>query len=617
MEEDAKLAALAQEHIATVTSDSGTDKTNVAVTHTTVLVTCHEPGAEPEDLSSPGDVEALEHTPSPSTISVDGVKSSDVEALEHTPSPSTISVDGVKSSDDALSDDELDTMFYSLPASTPIPLQQESHLHLHDSPFSSPPSSFEPDEHFLGDHLFPQDRSSSDPSPQALRETSPEVQQTSSDQKTEPVRILPQVLDSPPSIASSPRVLGSPPSTASSPREGKLTSIMSATTEHPLGPDSSSLKKQQPPHTVRSQDPYGSFVNIERDDLFPIQEDYFTSEQREKDNTYGSSWSSSKSGRHHATKREQETRKPTAAASSFPRSSSKSSASPPRLNSGGKVPPPRPASSPKLREKLRHSRSASSQGSAEQGSTKGLVAQDKPETIPSDEESVRVKLVTPLGHARPESKSSPRSISASLGDLTGEPKGTVPGQRLASTASLPAKVATEDLFPLDRELERAHPQKQAASVKKSPKFEAIPEMDPSSRRERYAASKEASVSSKQDDKFLFSDDSRLPVKASPEEPELIPELPPSYHLLLAGILYIYYSFNFIPYLSGLFAGFLLVYLMGGTAFIYFARHSEGGKEKEPKSPRLSQNFVDRMKVKFENVKVYQVSSIYIELIFLN
>ena len=94
-----------------------------------------------------------------------------------------------------------------------------------------------------------------------------------------------------------------------------------------------------------------------------------------------------------------------------------------------------------------------------------------------------------------------------------------------------------------------------------------------------------------------------------EEESQQASLPMAYHLLLAGVLYLYYSLNFSDYLAGLLAGFLLVYLTLGVAFVYYVHQVERSgevKEKTSGSIQLSESFVKRMSVDFDNIRVYQV-----------
>ncbi len=89
-----------------------------------------------------------------------------------------------------------------------------------------------------------------------------------------------------------------------------------------------------------------------------------------------------------------------------------------------------------------------------------------------------------------------------------------------------------------------------------------------------------------------------------EEPHLT--LP--YHLVLSIALYLYYTFNPWAYLSGLFTGFLLVYLLVGTLFVVYVDTQEQEKEesKEEKMIRPSKDFLRRLNTDFSKVSNYQV-----------
>lgn len=104
--------------------------------------------------------------------------------------------------------------------------------------------------------------------------------------------------------------------------------------------------------------------------------------------------------------------------------------------------------------------------------------------------------------------------------------------------------------------------------------------------------------------------------ASAADPDdLFPPLSPSYHMLLAGILYLYFSLNIFPYLAGLVSGFFLFFLTIGALFIYYAHNGtkEAGTTEGSASYRvLSNDFVKRMNVNFHQIKRYEVCG----LIFL-
>ena len=92
-----------------------------------------------------------------------------------------------------------------------------------------------------------------------------------------------------------------------------------------------------------------------------------------------------------------------------------------------------------------------------------------------------------------------------------------------------------------------------------------------------------------------------------EDNELYLTLP--YHLALSVILYLYYSLNIFPYLAGLFAGFLTLFLFLGSVFIYYVHAIEREQQERSQQLRdvkLSDDFVQTMKADFIKLEVYQV-----------
>ena len=87
-----------------------------------------------------------------------------------------------------------------------------------------------------------------------------------------------------------------------------------------------------------------------------------------------------------------------------------------------------------------------------------------------------------------------------------------------------------------------------------------------------------------------------------------PHLTLPYHLVLSIVLYLYYTFNPWTYLSGLFTGFLLVYLLVGTIFVLYVDTQE--QEEESKDERRkrwpSEDFLRRLNADFSKVRDYQV-----------
>lgn len=75
------------------------------------------------------------------------------------------------------------------------------------------------------------------------------------------------------------------------------------------------------------------------------------------------------------------------------------------------------------------------------------------------------------------------------------------------------------------------------------------------------------------------------------------------HLLLVGILYIYYSFNPFVYLAGLMAGFLTFYLLLGAVFVLYVQNEEEvASSAESPIPELSPDFMKSMSVRLEDYK---------------
>lgn len=81
------------------------------------------------------------------------------------------------------------------------------------------------------------------------------------------------------------------------------------------------------------------------------------------------------------------------------------------------------------------------------------------------------------------------------------------------------------------------------------------------------------------------------------------------HLLLVGILYIYYSFNPFVYLAGLMAGFLTFYLLLGAVFVLYVQNEEEvAASAESPIPDLSPGFMKSMGVRLEDYeKRFKVS----------
>ena len=109
---------------------------------------------------------------------------------------------------------------------------------------------------------------------------------------------------------------------------------------------------------------------------------------------------------------------------------------------------------------------------------------------------------------------------------------------------------------------------------------------------------------------LSQAESKLPSEDSDE-----PELTLTYHLLLACLLYFHYTFSSSSYLAGLLTGFLLVFLLVGSVFIYYVSTIESEKrEKKNRRSRFvqpSEDFLRTMDVNFEKIKNYKVRAVHV------
>ena len=381
------------------------------------------------------------------------------------------------------------------------------------------------------------------------------------------------------------------------PRSGNENVLLFDASEHPLSPNTS--YEERLPHAeettagLREQrDPLDSFVKVDKDDLFPIEEDYFTEEP-----------SATQTG--HITGRTSSSSKPSHPA--VPPRPYQPPARParPKLvkrNSAGKSPPPRPSYSPKLRHK-EPSSSAAVQETAVDG-----------QESRSDGAGVRVKLVQPLGHAPPprEGKSplpshdSRFTASTEVGPLAKE-RVHVPGSNrisLSSSAPDPSSLLTKR----GSLTEHSHSQ----SKPDSPKPSAITESKSTSE------TATAAIETEQKEDVLFDEDNDKP---QPDYQDLLlPNLPLKFLVSLSVPLYLHFSLNIFPYVSGFLAGFLLFYLTAGAALIYYVAIVEGGRggEEEGKgrkslSPRLSEEFVKRMNVDFSQLGGYKVRIYFVAL----
>ena len=251
---------------------------------------------------------------------------------------------------------------------------------------------------------------------------------------------------------------------------------------------------------------------------------------------------------------------------------SKASPSPPTHRRSVKTtPPPRPALSPKLKQKMMQKQQTPSSGVEARGH--------------QHEGEARRKLVQPLGCSPPASDHSPTRLETSLGSVTSS---TTSPHSDSNASSLSAKVEekripADDLF-LEDNLVTSNSEAVTSKVKAATLSSDKPEGD-----QAEAVPKEATPSSDEEETDYYF----------------------NYHLFFAACLYFYYSLNIFPYLSGFFAGFFALYLTVGSVFIFYVQTVEkyqSGDRKEDKLLEPSREFTERMHVDFENLRVYKVCS---------
>ena len=239
--------------------------------------------------------------------------------------------------------------------------------------------------------------------------------------------------------------------------------------------------------------------------------------------------------------------------------------SPSRQNSSGKVAPPRPPRSPQLnsRLKLRQQR--------ETGNHPNITSPHEPSTTPNSPparpqgpevavERATVRNIQPLG-AVPASVPQTmhqRNVSRKL------PTGEIvsPTESLGSSVDPPSTIAsspTGDVFETHKAVTTPQPHDYSTS-------------EP-----------------------CTSDDGRF------LEP---PFLPLYIHLLIAGGLYFYYTFNPFVYLAGLMAGFLTFYLVLGAVFVTYVQKEEAeaaaAASADSPAPELSPDFMRSMNIRLED-----------------
>lgn len=373
-------------------------------------------------------------------------------------------------------------------------------------------------------------------------------------------------------------------------REGGSAHLDSGVFEH-YGTESDSTPEREREKTVRRE---RRKVEDDKDggkeeELFIIEEDYFaaahdaqhlavrtTPLSRPEDHTHFSPATSLDTSDDHAH--------PSTAVPPLKPSSS-SSTTYPRGNGKYKAaPPPRPPLSPLMRKKLNAKR-------APAGIAPPL----------SGANEVRVKYVQPLGRAKPwnQSEAVPNRKTeleerVVADDLFLEDTKKLEDSRTATSLS--------DEMKMERKLVSLTDQVESSHVKPADTATAeVRELSPgNSDHPDYTCASQSSITSTSTATVSYVEDR-----------ELYLTLP--YHFALSALLYFYYSLNIFPYLAGLFAGFFTLFLFLGSIFIYYV-HTIEKEQKERKQQqrlrdvKLSDDFVQTMRVDFTKLKVYQVRS---------
>ena len=422
-------------------------------------------------------------------------------------------------------------------------VRPEDHLSPQETPLSSLPSSYE------GDHRF------IDRSP---RESSPISDHPLDALVTKPPSKAPDLFggSDKPSEAEVTIVLESAPvliPQAATTKPSSSVFTPTSSTEHPL---SKALPPQAgtPPDPLEQPQPAASATKD--DDLFEILEDYYTSERV-------SSMSNSSGPKSKRTLSDQSQRAV---------EDSASLGVDPMKITKKKVPPPRPAMSPQLKQRL-------SEGSL----------QRPPRQVAGGgrtSNGVRVKHVKPLGRS---SVALVQETAISSTPTDSSRQRSVLRDHLESAArdSEPTSMEgaeSDGLFPDEPTISEQADVLQAAAEKEAEPLRA--------------KAKDLLFEEIDEEKAKLTDDSEAP------------DLSISYHLLLSFALYVYYSLNVFPYVAGFFAGFLLLFVVVGAAFVYHAHSEEGGgasqRGRGKQALRLSQAFVNRMQVQFDKLKTYEV-----------
>ena len=260
--------------------------------------------------------------------------------------------------------------------------------------------------------------------------------------------------------------------------------------------------------------------------------------------------------------------------------SAKTPSTPPKKNSTGKIPPPRPAVSPKLRHRMVQKQSAPESSRV---------------SVQQEDDMAKAKIVQPLGQA-PQSRAvhdhSPAHSDSPSTCLSSHVATVLPQTQHSNNGSIVNPPTSEKRIPADdlflEDLDAPDNDQIAGNL--SPVTDSpLPSGKPETEQAVHAPETGESEDEEEEDYYFF------------------------YHLFFAGCLYFYYSLNIFPYLSGFFAGFLGLYLTIGSIFIFYVQTVEKyqvGDGKEDKLLRPSREFTECMKVDFDDLQVYKVSYMY-------
>ena len=367
----------------------------------------------------------------------------------------------------------------------------------------------------------------------------------------------------------------------------------------------------------------------DKDDLFEIHSDHFAGE--------GTSQTSFAAGTT-AVPRHM-TSGPSHLSSSPPRARhGPSSTTGRKKNSAGKTPPPRPPpASPRSQRRstssTRHNSASPSPLSGHVTSSSSHVTGTSPPSghvtsssshvtgtsppsghvtsplshVTRTEGGVAVKLVRPLGRAKVDVKPT---LVVTRKDMEGEGEGGFGDDREASE---------DELFPEDKKKVREPVIEEAVGQSDHTRQESLV-IPPPTTTTATTTTTTTSVPRHQNHSPFLPDEEERAAGASvlersedrsrPHHPSET-HLTMPYHLLLTLLLYLYYSLNISPYLAGLLAGTLTLYMFLGSVFIYYVHYIEREREERRQESRraavkVSEDFVRTMKVDFSKLKIYQV-----------